>query len=267
MAAGKLTIEDVARAAGVSRATVSRVMNDVPGATEAVRRRVRTVIAELGYVPDQAARALASRQQSAIDVVVAAPVDLAARFQRRCRRVVSLVETAPSVPAVEADNLGGTYAAVAYLHRLGRRRIAAVHGPEVIPCGVSRRAGYLRAVGEFGLEDLGIGADFTRDGGFEAARHLLERYPDLDAMFVACDLMGAGAVQAVTGSGRRIPQDVSVVGFDDSIAAICSNPQLTTMRLPVEEMAGAATRLLLDGPVEAGYRRRFPVELVVRESA
>ncbi|BEL04002.1 hypothetical protein Q0Z83_021930 [Actinoplanes sichuanensis] len=66
---GKPTIEDVARAAGVSRATVSRVINNAPGASEAFRSRVRTVIAELGYAPDQAARALASRQQPAIDVV------------------------------------------------------------------------------------------------------------------------------------------------------------------------------------------------------
>lgn len=113
----------------MSRATVSRVMNDVPGATEAVRHRVRTVIAELGYVPDQAARALASRRQPAIDVVVAAPLSqvgwvgahpyysrvlacvpaaLAVRFQRRCRRVVLLVQTAASVPAVEADNASGS---------------------------------------------------------------------------------------------------------------------------------------------------------------
>jgi DNA-binding LacI/PurR family transcriptional regulator len=327
VAAGKLTIEDVARAAGVSRATVSRVMNDVPGATEAVRHRVRTVIAELGYVPDQAARALASRQQPAIDVVVAAPLsgvgwlgshpyysrvlagimsvlegrdiqvriqavgeadvagleaiadrvslgavlacvpaDLAVRFQRRSRRVVSLVETATSVPAVEADNFGGAYAAVTYLHQLGRRRIAAIHGPDAISCGVNRRAGYLQAVGEFGLEDLGTGGGFTREGGFDAACQLLERYPDVDAMFVACDLMGAGAVQAITATGRQVPQDVSVIGFDDSIAAVCSNPQLSTMRMPVEDMAGAATRLLLDGGVEVGYRQRVPVELVVRES-
>lgn len=328
MAGLKLTIEDVARAAGVSRATVSRVLNDLPGATEAVRVRVRKVIAEMGYVPDPTARALASGQQPAIDVVVVAPesaigwigshpyysrvlagimtaldgrdvqlrihnaagpdaaetVDaiarrvtlgavladtppaLASRFQRRCRRLVSLVATADSVPAVEADNAGGAYAAVTYLHRLGRRRIAAIHGPDDSSCGVNRRTGYLRAIGELGLEDLSAGGGFRREVGFRAARHLLDEHPDVDAMFVACDLMAAGALQAITATGRRVPQDVSVVGFDDSIAAVCANPPLSTMRMPVEDMAAAATRLLLGGSVPAGYRQRFPVELVLRES-
>lgn len=328
MAGSKLTIEDVARAAGVSRATVSRVLNDAPGATEAIRARVRKVIAELGYVPDPAARALASGRQPAVDVVVVAPVsavdwigthpyysrvlagimtaldgrpiqlrihnvagpdaaeaidaiarrvtlgavladtppDLATRFQRRSRRLVSLVATADPVPAIEADNAGGAYAAVMHLHRLGRRRIAEVHGPDDISCGVNRRAGYRRAVAELGLADLSVGGGFRREVGAAAARRLLDEHPDIDAMFVACDLMAAGAVQAITATGRRVPQDVSVVGFDDSIAAVCSNPPLTTMRMPVEEMAGAATRLLLTGPVPAGYRQRFPVELVERGS-
>jgi DNA-binding LacI/PurR family transcriptional regulator len=328
MAGSKLTIEDVARVAGVSRATVSRVLNDVPGAAAAVRVRVRKVIAELGYVPDPTARALASGQQPAIDVVVFAPVSavgwigshpyygrvlagimtaldgqdvrlrihnaagpdggetidavarratlgavladippaLASRFQRRSRRLVSLVATADSVPAIEADNAGGAYAAVQYLHRLGRRRIAAIHGPDDNSCGVNRRTGYLRAVGELGLADLSARGVFRREAGASAAHRLLDEHPDVDAMFVACDLMAAGAVQAITATGRRVPQDVSVVGFDDSIAAVCSNPPLSTMRMPVEDMAAAATRLLLNGSVPAGYRQRFPVELVTRES-
>jgi len=328
MARSKLTIEDVARAAGVSRSTVSRVMNNVPGAAESVRRHVKEIIAELGYVPNQTARALASRQQPAIDVVVVTPVPaigwisthpyysrvlagimtvldgrevqlrlhavarpddtdavdaiarrvtvgavladgppaLASRLQQQCRRVVSLVATAQSVPAIEADNAGGAYTAVKYLHQLGRRRIATIHGPDDISCGVSRRAGYLRAVAELGLQDLSAGGAFRREVGFSAARELLDLHPDIDAMFVACDLMGAGAVQAITATGRRLPQDISIVGFDDSIAAVCSNPPLSTMRMPVEDMASAAALLLLDGSVPAGYRQRFPVELIVRES-
>ncbi|WP_030439718.1 LacI family DNA-binding transcriptional regulator [Actinoplanes subtropicus] len=330
MAGAKLTIEDVARAAGVSRSTVSRVMNDVPGATEAVRRHVREIIAELGYVPDQTARALASRQQPAVDVIAAiepglpigwisshpyysrvlagvmtaldgsdvqlriqtvartapaeaidavaarvtvgavladAPPEFAARFQQRCRRVVSLVATTKSVAAIEADNIGGAYAAVQYLHRLGRRRIAAIHGPDDNSCAANRRAGYRSAIRELGLPDLGESDCFHRVGGLEATRRLLDRHPDVDAIFVACDLMAAGTIQAITAAGRRVPEDVSVVGFDDSIAAVCANPPLSTMRVPVEEMAATATRFLLDRAVRAGHRERFPVELVARESS
>ncbi|MEV6284794.1 LacI family DNA-binding transcriptional regulator [Kribbella sp. NPDC051770] len=325
----KPTLDDIARAAGVSRATVSRVVNDVPGVTGAVRQRVRDVIAELGYVPDETARALARGRQSAVDVVAATPdpagvgqlgthpyysrvlagvmgalagrdvqlrvhavtpdaseetVDriaqrasvgivladgspaLAVRLQQQCRRVVSLVATARSVAAIEAENLDGAYAAVKYLHRLGRRRIAEIPGPADVSCGVDRRAGYLRAVAELGLDDLSAAGGFTREAGHRAAHELLERYPDLDALFVACDLTAAGAVQAITETGRSVPYDVSVIGFDDSIAAVCSNPPLSTVRMPVEDMAAAATRLLLTDSVRAGHRERFPVELVLRGS-
>lgn len=322
------TIEDVAKAAGVSRATVSRVINNVPGASGAVRARVQQAVSELGYLPNQSARALASGRARAVDVVAVnytaagwlgthpyysrvlagamsviedadvqlrvhvlqndegageaidaiaqgitvgallatVTPELATRLHRRSRRVVSLVATAPRVPAFEADNDGGTYAAVEHLYRLGRRRIAAVHGPEGNTCAQDRRDGYRRAVRDLGLEEIGDGGDFLREDGYAAAQRLLERRPDIDAMFVACDLMGAGAVQAITASGRTVPLDVSVVGFDDSVAAVCANPPLSTMRMPVEEMAAEATRLLLEGTPDPGLRRRFPVQLVERQS-
>ncbi|WNV85505.1 LacI family DNA-binding transcriptional regulator [Umezawaea sp. Da 62-37] len=328
MGRSKPTISDVAARADVSRATVSRVMNNEPGASPEVRERVRRAMADLGYEPDQTARALASGRQRAVDVVaitngpvigwlgshpyysrvlagvisalegtdvqvrvqalsrpddfeavdaiaaratvgvVLADVPLAAalRFQRRCRRVVSLSATSTSMPTIEADNAGGAYAAVEYLHRSGRRRIAAVHGPEHSADARERRDGYLRAIRAFGLHGFGESGEFRREDGHQAAHRLLAAHPGIDAMFVACDLMAAGAAQAVTALGRKVPDDVSLVGFDDSVAAVCANPPLTTMRMPVEEMAVAATRLLLDGNIASGYRRCLPVELVVRGS-
>jgi DNA-binding LacI/PurR family transcriptional regulator len=190
--------------------------------------------------------------------------ELATQFHRQCRRTVAIVPTASSVPGVEADNVGGAYAAVSRLYELGCRRIAAIHGPALNPCAIDRRSGYLRAVRDLGLVDISAYGDFDREGGYRAAEELLEH--NIDAIFVACDLMAAGAVQAITASGRRVPDDVSIIGFDDSIAAVCTNPPLTTMRLPVEEMAAAATRLLLQGNPAVGYRQQFPVELVVRQS-
>ena len=293
-----------------------------------MRTRVRAVVAELGFQPNESARALASGRRRAVDVIAVtsgdgtgwlgthpyfsrvlagmmpvlegadaqlrlhavgreaaadaveeiaanatlgavladAPPAVATRFYRRCRRVVSMVPTAASVPGMEADNIGGAYAAVNELHRLGRRRIAAVHGPADNPCAIDRRLGYLRAIEDLGLTAVDADGDFYREGGHAAALRLLEQEPRIDAMFVACDLMAAGAVQAITATGRRVPEDVSIIGFDDSIAAVCTNPPLTTMRLPVEEMAAAATRLLLDGNPVPGYRQRFPVELVTRRS-
>jgi DNA-binding LacI/PurR family transcriptional regulator len=325
----KPTIEDVAQAAGVSRATVSRVINNVPGASGPVRARVHAAVAELGYQPDETARALAYGRQRAIDVIAvtygsgigwlgtnpyfsrvlagmmpvlegvnaqlrlhavghetaAEAIDeiaanatlgavladvtpaLATRFYRRCRRTVSMVPTDASVPGMEADNIGGAYTAVNELFRLGRRRIAAIDGPALNSCAIDRRSGYLRAIRGLGLADMSADGDFYREGGYHAARRLLEQDPDVDAIFIACDLMAAGAVQAITASGRRVPDDVSIIGFDDSIAAVCTNPPLTTMRVPVEEMAATATRLLLQGNPIPGHRQRFPVDLVVRGSA
>ncbi|AWS42758.1 LacI family DNA-binding transcriptional regulator [Streptosporangium sp. 'caverna'] len=328
MSSFKPTIEDVARVAGVSRATASRVINNAPGASGPLRARVHAAVAELGYQPNETARALASGRQRTVDVIAitygpgigwlgthpyfsrvlagmmpvleavnaqlrlhalghetaAEMIDeiatnttigavladitpaLATRFYRRCRRTVSMVPTASSVPAMQADNIGGAYTAVNELHRLGRRRIAAIHGPALNPCAIDRRTGYLRAVRHLGLTGVDADGDFHREGGYHAARKLLEQHPDIDAMFVACDLMAAGAVQAITATGRRVPDDVSIIGFDDSIASVCSNPMLTTMRLPVEDMAAAATRLLLEGDPAPGHRQRFPVDLVLRDS-
>lgn len=325
---GKPTINDVARAAGVSRATVSRVINDVPGASPSVRTRVRSAADQLGYQPSSTARALATGRTRTIEVIAtsfepslgwlgahpyysrvlagamsvlegtgtqlsihavgadraAEAIDalaedatigallatvtpeLATRFYLRCRRVVSLVPTASAVPAMEVDNIAGVLTAVTHLHDIRRTRIAAIHGPAENTCAVQRREGYRAAVEQFGLPNLGADGGFTREGGYAAARTLLEQYPDIDAMFVACDLMGAGAVQAITATGRRVPDDVAVIGFDDSIAAACANPPLSTMRFPVEQMAADATRLLLNGELDFGFRQRYPLELVLRES-
>lgn len=325
----KPTIEDVARAAGVSRASVSRVINNAPGASARLRARVEAAVAELGFLPDPTARALASGRRRAVDIIAMAcdsddmgwlgsdpyygrilagmmtllqsldiqvrihgvgrgdgdAIDdiadkvtvgavltnispaLAHRFYQRCRQVVSLVATHPVVPAVEADNAGGARAAVEHLHDLGRRRIAAVHGPADNTCAVARCEGYVSAVGELGLKVIAASGSFTRISGYAAARELLDKDPAIDALFVASDLMAAGAIQALTAAGRRVPEDVSVVGFDDNIAAVCANPPLTTMRLPVEQMSAAATRLLLTGDVPPGHREIFPTSLVRRESA
>jgi DNA-binding LacI/PurR family transcriptional regulator len=88
--------------------------------------------------------------------------------------------------------------------------------------------------------------------------------PKLDALFVACDLMAVGAIQAIVAAGRRVPDDVAVVGFDDGILAVAANPSLTTVRLPVEDMAAAATRTLLNDEAKPYFRRIFPVDLIRR---
>lgn len=200
-------------------------------------------------------------------VLVNMPPALAAQFHERYARVVALGRSARRVPAVEAENSAGAYGAVTHLHEVGRRRIAAIHGPATNTCAASRRAGHLDAIRDAGLPDISGGGLFCRETGFRATRQLLAENPDLDAMFVACDLMAAGAMQALAAAGRRVPDDVAVVGFDDSVIAACASPPMTSVRQPVEEMAAASARALMNGEVAPHWRRVFPVELVVRESS
>jgi DNA-binding LacI/PurR family transcriptional regulator len=113
--------------------------------------------------------------------------------------------------------------------------------------GQDRRAGYRQAMSDAGLLDrtLEEAGDFTRESGYAAMRSLLARRPDLDAVFAASDQMALGAMRALREAGRRVPQDVAVVGFDDSPAAAAAEPPLSSVRWPLDEMAREMTRLLL----------------------
>ncbi|WP_327010215.1 LacI family transcriptional regulator [Dactylosporangium sp. NBC_01737] len=201
-------------------------------------------------------------------ILVNVPPPLAAAFHAICPRVVSMGRTAAPVPSIVPDNTTGAYEAVRLLHRNGRKRIAAVTGPAHISDAVDRRAGYLAAVRDAGLDPItGDGGEFTRETGATSTRRLLDEHPDLDALFVACDLMASGALQTLAAAGRRVPQDVAVIAFDDSLIAACTTPPLTSVRQPVEEMAAAATRALLAGEVGSGWHATFPTTLTVRDSS
>jgi DNA-binding LacI/PurR family transcriptional regulator len=200
-------------------------------------------------------------------VLVNVPAPLAEEFYLRCDRVVALGRSAPRVPSVETDNEAGAYAAVSHLHQRGRRHIAAIHGPRTNSCAAARREGYLVAMRDAGLPVVSSGGEFCREVGYTHTRRLLADHADLDALFVACDLMATGTLQALAESGRRVPDDVAVVGFDDSLIAACASPPMTSVHQPVEEMAAAATRALLDRRIAPYWRCVLPTALVVRQSS
>jgi len=143
---------------------------------------------------------------------------------------------------VDADNMGGARQAAEHLLARGRRRIAAIAGPQDMAAGVARLAGFRQVVGDAGLVEFG---DFSEDSGAAAMRRLLALRPDLDAVFAASDPMAAGAMRVLKESGRRIPDDVAVVGFDDSAIARHTGPPLTSVHQPVEDMGRELVRLLL----------------------
>jgi len=332
------TLEAVAALAGVSRGTVSRVINDSPQVSPRAREAVRKAIDELGFVPNRAARTLVTQRTDSVALVVSESEErffaepyfaavvrgisaglagsglqlLLAVAQSPSEReqlehyltgqhvdgvlLVSLhgIDTLPArleargVPAVlggrplggaqpvacvDADNRGGARQAVAHLVAGGRRRIAAIPGPQDMTVGLERHAGYLDGLAEAGLtadDSLVEPGDFSLDSGVRAAATLLERRPDLDAIFAASDAMAIGAMRSLRATGRSVPADVAVVGFEDSPSAAHTDPPLTTVHQPVEAMGREMVRLLLTRIAGADVDEPLvilPTHLVVRDSS
>lgn len=327
------TLEAVAARAGVSRATVSRVVNGQTTVAPHIRDAVMQAVDELGYVPNSAARSLVTQRTDSIALVVSEPptrvfsedplfstVIRSASYELEAadkQVVLMLAGTAKSharveryiasghvdgvmlismhgadplpsalarlrvpvvsygrpavpvaIPYVDNDNVGGSEDAVRYLVESGRRRIATIAGPQDMIGGQDRLTGYRNVLRDSDHRSIVAVGDFTRESGAVAMRQLLRDDPQLDAVFVANDLMAVGALQALRQAGRRVPDDVAVVGFDDIEAAKYTEPPLTTVRHPIFEQAAAMVRLLLGlfegGPTDPVI---LPTELVIRESA
>ncbi|MXM63396.1 substrate-binding domain-containing protein [Streptomyces sp. HUCO-GS316] len=309
---GRPTLEEVAARAGVGRGTVSRVINGSPRVSEATRAAVEAAVAELGYVPNTAARALAANRTDAIALVVPEPETrffaepyfsdmlkgvgaelsdtemqlllIFAGSDKERRRLaqylaahrvdgvllVSVHADDPlpdllaqlEIPAVisgprsatealasvDSDNYGGARSAVEHLLARGRREIAHITG-RLDVYGAQRRVdGYRDALTKAGRtvdEQLVEPGDFTEEGGRRAMTALLARRPSLDAVFAGSDVTAAGARQVLREAGRRIPEDVALVGYDDSAIARHMDPPLTSVRQPIEEMGRSMIDLLL----------------------
>jgi DNA-binding LacI/PurR family transcriptional regulator len=174
------------------------------------------------------------------------------------------------LPYVSADNVGGARSAVRLLASTGRRRIATIAGPMDMTPSIDRLAGFEAELAVHGLRSHGVAeGDFTVDGGRRAMVELLAADAGIDAIFVANDLMALGALQALAESGRRVPDDVAVVGFDDSPLAASARPSITSVHHSVVAMGEALAERLLAG-IEHG-RPQSPLvmrtEIVRRESA
>ncbi|EPD67054.1 LacI family DNA-binding transcriptional regulator [Streptomyces sp. HGB0020] len=172
---------------------------------------------------------------------------------------------------VHADNTGGAAQAVRHLLGSGRSKVATIAGPLDMDVGRSRLEGWRTAHHEAGVtasQVLVETGDFSWESGRRAMHSLLERAPDLDAVFAASDLMALGALDELRRQGREVPGDVAVIGFEDSLARY-AHPPLTTVRQPVEELGRTMVRILAAITQEGGARQQLmlPTELVVRESA
>jgi LacI family transcriptional regulator len=303
-AAAAATIHDVAARAGVSVATVSRVLNGKELVREETSRHVRAAAKSLRYVPNVAARSLSIRRSQTIGIVlpevhgeffseVIRGIDLAARAQgyhilvsgshsdpaqmlnvvdAMRGRVDGLVVMAPDVTlapltelrarampvvllnsaetngdAITVDNYGGARTMMQHLHGLGHTRIAFVRGPQHNADARERLRGYRHAMrGIASAKALECNGDFTEESGFAAGRRLAGLTPRPTAVFAANDSMAVGVLASITAAGMNVPEEMTVVGFDDIPIARYVNPPLTTIRVDIAELGKCAFALLLD---------------------
>jgi DNA-binding LacI/PurR family transcriptional regulator len=339
-----LTLEHVAQVAGVSRATVSRVINGIRNVDPELRETVERAIAETGYVPNHAARTLVTRRAGSVALVVSEAEHrtfddpflgrvftdpffgrvvsgmLGVLRPRGLHLVLMLAETAKSrtqlvrylrqghadgvvlisthaddplprlltesaLPAVmsarpaqpvpisyvDIAQRAGARLAADRLAARGCRRVATISGPLDMPASQDRLAGFRAAMAEYGQAEVpSAEGNFTQESGERAMAQLLAEHPDLDGLFAANDLMAQGALLVLRDEGRRVPEDVAVIGFDDSSAALACRPPLTTIRQPVEDMAAEMVRLLLshiDDPEREVRSVIFEPTLVPRATA
>jgi DNA-binding LacI/PurR family transcriptional regulator len=331
----RVTVADIAAEAGVSRATVSKVLNGRSDVAPATRSRVEAMLVARGYVPTtRTKRAMtAVRHGGLIEMLFndastpwAAEMIRGAEEATRAVRVgivVSVLDSGPGrgqqwlediadrgsrgivlalselsaadnkridklgvpailvdpvgdcdsgLPSIGAGNWGGGMAATRHLIDLGHRRIAVITGPMRFLCSQARLAGYRAALERAGIPaDDGLIAhgDFHYSSGLKLALGLLDRPDPPTAIFAANDEQALGVYAAVQQRGLRVPDDLSVVGFDDVPVSQWVTPPLTTVRQPIAELAALAVRTLLahqDGTDVPEGRVELSTKLVVRGS-
>ncbi|MFF8639669.1 LacI family DNA-binding transcriptional regulator [Streptomyces sp. NPDC015345] len=339
----RVTIRDVAARAGVSVATVSRVLAGNYPTSTASRAKVLRAVKDLDYVANAHARALAGagrktiavlmldvvgafyaqvaqgvemeaaqhgrltlvsstgsdparelalvqmmREQAAEAVVLVGGVTQDDEYRQRMARYAEVLAAAgsrlvlcgrpapaPDVPAlvVEYDNEAGAHAVTSHLLGAGHRRIALIGYQPGNTTGEDRLAGYLRALADHGVprdEALLHGVGFGQNFGYRAMRDLLARAdgkPDFTAVFAGDDRAAAAAIIALREYGLRVPQDMSVVGYNDDPVAGDITPGLTTVHIPAEEMGRTAVRRALSGAPRTGQERHLlGTHIVIRES-
>lgn len=322
----RVTITDVARTAGVSVATVSKVINGRYGVAQATSARVTEVIESLGYESSLVARSLRSHRTHVIGILVAEFEPFSAEILKGAagaladtgyellaytgglqgrgagweRRYLSrlsgtLVDGAvlvtPTVveagagipvvaidphtgptglPAVDSDNLAGAVLGTEHLLGLGHRRIGFVGGRPDLESSRLREQGFRQAMAAAGVavdEVLVRAGDYRKESTWEPVRDLLQLPDRPTAIFAANDLSAFATLEVARDLGLRVPADLSVIGFDDIPESAQTDPPLTTVHQPIQQMGAAAIGLLtalLDGGDVDEPHVRLPTSLVVR---
>jgi LacI family transcriptional regulator len=334
----RVTSQDVANLAGVSRTTVSLVLNDVEGIhiSPETRQKVRDAADQLGYIPNATAQALATQRARAIGLVMtrsphhiasdtflpqilvglldivkqhklrllieAVDAEHQARVYlelARAKHIDGMILLTPRIDdlglkklenvdtpivlmgnladsdlcSVEVNNYFAGKRAVRYLLGLGHTNIACIsNAPPSYKAATDRVQGYKDALVAAGItpdDNLIQHADFDPQSGFACMQNLLTSGKDFTAVFIASDNVAMGAKSALREAGLRVPEDISIIGFDDIPWAKYSDPPLTTVRLPAQELASKACLMLLDlmqGSEPEVQHMILDTELIVRKS-
>lgn len=323
----RVTIHDVARAAGVSVATVSKVINRRYGVASATHDRVQAVIDDLGYESSLVARSLRSHKTHVIGILVAEFEPFSTEILKGASQAISgtgyellaysgggrpgsdvgwerrylsrlsgtlidgallvtptVVDVVAAVPVVaidphagpsglatvDSDNLAGAVLATEHLLSLGHRRIGFLGGRVDLESSRRREDGFRKAMAEAGAP---VDPSMVRVGGYRRenaagpAAELLSRADRPSAIFAANDLSALGVLDVAAEMGLNVPDDLSVVGFDDVPESALSTPPLTTVRQPIQEMGAAGIDLLvalMGGVGAADTHIRLPTALVSR---
>lgn len=327
------TMKDVAKAAGVSTATVSRTLMNPEKVSAQTRQKVENAVLEVGYFPHNLPRNLKRNESKTILVIVPdigdpffidivcgieetaaqhgylvligdckhqqkqehtfinliitkqidgmvllgsnIPFDASREEQRNLPPMVMANEFAPDLelPTVHIDNLTSSFNATHYLQQLGHQRIACITGPESMPLCQYRLQGYIQAMRRTGCairEDYILRGDFTHESGAKCVQQLLSLSEPPTAIFCHSDIMAIGAIWQAKKMGLTLPQDLSIVGFDNLTQAKYCTPPLTTVEQPRFEIGRQAMLLLLEqlqGHIVAKGSRLLDSDLIIRESA
>lgn len=320
-------ISDVAKLAGVSSATVSRVINGTARVTEEKARRVRQAIAETGFKPNEIARSLYKKSSRMIGYIVPSILNIFLNeigraiedeaFQNGYKVVLCNSDEDPGKEAayikmlssmnadgiiitannehldeeirncllpivvldknagarytasVQSDNYTGGRIAAEHLIECGCRRIVLMRGPQQYSSSQQRFLGYVDACNEHGIQPLFISSDFSYEEGLRGAQELLQRFPDTEGVLATSDMVALSLYKFLFSHGRKIPEDMMIVGYDGVELSELMTPELTTVAQPIEMIGRRAVQLILEqvgtGRIEQ-KENILPVTLKKRET-
>ena len=321
------SIRDVAKIAGVSPATVSRVMNGTANVNEEKRQRVEAAIEKTGFCPNELARALYKKSSKIIGVIVpdienpffselAKAVEdeafqngyrmllcssgnnaekemqnIQMLVQMKADGVIIMTDSADTgkvlkacqVPVVlvdrtlqnvnekavvKADHYKGGYLAAEHLVQCGCKKIVCLKEPSGYSSGNERYRGYLAVCEKYGLKEQSVDCTYVYEEGIRAVGKMLEQYPDVDGVIAGNDMIAMAVYKELTRMGKKIPQEVQLIGFDDVKFGQIFSPELTTIHQSIREMGTAAAQIIekcVEGQ-PCQKKNIFDVSLVVRET-